>query len=251
MYIRAVHAELDVPTLQAFIHQNPLGILTTAIPYPDLSTIQSSHIPWVLDRTENGSPGRLRGHIARANPQTKALIHAVSADSSSTTGTGTLKEEVLILFQAPVHAYVTPQFYTTTKPDTGKVVPTWNYAAVQVYGTATIYHSGPAASEYLQSQIEALTEQQERLAGHEEGKAWKVDDAPDKYMDVMKKAIVGIEVEIKRIEGRFKLSQESNDGDWKGVVDGFRALGTREGEVMAGMVEERGKERAENVRAKI
>ena len=75
------------------------------------------------------------------------------------------------------------------------------------------------------------------------GDGWKVGDAPDKYVDLHKKAVVGIEIEITRIEGRFKLSQESTEGDRKGVVDGFRALGTEEGNMMADMVEQRGPSR--------
>lgn len=73
--------------------------------------------------------------------------------------------------------------------------------------------------------------------GNEGGNTWKVSDAPEKYVEILKKAIIGMEIDIKKIEGRFKLSQDKNEGDWQGVVSGFRSLGTDEGNVMAEMVE--------------
>lgn len=235
MYIRPVHAELDVPTLHAFIRKHPLGLLTTSIKHQEHATIQTSHIPFVLD-ADTASHGALRGHIARANPQCKVLLDAMNED-------GFLDDEVLVLFNAPVHSYVTPKFYTETKPTTGKVVPTWDYAAVQVYGRLRVHPaSTPTGSTFLQNQIQDLTKQQEAAAGHGE-KAWKVGDAPERYIDLLKKAIVGMEIEVTRIEGRFKLSQENGDGDWSGVVRGFNMLNTHEGNIMAEMVEERGQGR--------
>jgi transcriptional regulator len=233
MYIRPVHAELDPTILHAFIRSYPLGLVTTAITHPQISTIQTSHIPFVLDTPESGQI-TLRGHIARANPQAKAILSALDAS-------GKLSDEIMILFQAPINHYVSPKFYTTTKPDSGKVVPTWNYAAVQVYGKVRIHHSGPAAASFLQAQIQELSEQQERAAGYEH--TWKVTDAPEKYIELLKKAIIGLEIDVIRIEGRWKMSQEMGNGDWFGVVDGFRALGTKEGHDMADIIESRGKER--------
>ncbi|KAL1408892.1 hypothetical protein Q8F55_005706 [Vanrija albida] len=241
MYIRGNHAELDVPTLVEFVKNYPLGLFTTAIKSDLAATLQTSHIPFVIDEADGDRPARLRAHMARANPQAKVLIEAAKAQSNG-DGTATLEDEVLVLFNAPVTAYVTPKFYTETKPDTGKVVPTWNYAAVQVYGKITV-HGAPTdqSSAFLQDQIEELSERQERAAGHE--KTWKVSDAPDRYIDMKKKAILGFEIAIDRIEGRFKLSQESTDGDWAGVVKGFRALGTERSVAMADMIEGRGAHR--------
>ncbi|KAK4689466.1 transcriptional regulator, partial [Tremellales sp. Uapishka_1] len=241
MYIRPVHAELDIPTLHDFIRANPLGLFTTAIPSAQYSTLQTTHLPFVLDppstETPDGSFGVLRGHIARANPQTKAILAALA---SSTTPSSELTDEVLILFQSPVHSYVTPKFYTETKPDTGKVVPTWNYSAVQVYGKVKVYHeNNDATSAFLQTQVEDLTDLQEQTMG---GK-WKVGDAPKRYTDLLKKGIVGLEIKIEKIEGRFKMSQESTDGDWKGVVEGFRGLETENGKQMSEVVESLGKKR--------
>jgi transcriptional regulator len=233
MYIRPVHAELDLEVLYAFIRLYPLGLMTTAIPHPSISTLQTTHIPFILDTPSTG-PATLRGHMARANPQAKAILASLSPSS-------TLPDELTLLFQAPINHYVTPKFYTATKPDTGKVVPTWNYAAVQVYGKARIYHTGAEAAEFLQRQIEDLSAQQERMAGHET--PWKVSDAPEKYVDLLKKAIIGFEIEVERVEGRWKMSQEMGDGDWKGVVEGFRGLGTKEGDEMAKLIQSRGEHR--------
>ncbi|CAK9784648.1 putative transcriptional regulator [Cutaneotrichosporon oleaginosum] len=235
MYIRPAHAELDVGVLQDFIQTYPLGQLTTAIKSEHGPTLQTSHMPFVLDTS---GPGTLRAHMARANPQAKALRAAAAASPD-----GVLEDEVLVLFNAPVHAYVTPNFCTTTKPDSGKVVPTWNYAAVQVYGRVRVYaENDAAAGAFLTRQIADLTDMMEGKRG-DEGERWKVADAPEKYTDLLKKAIIGLEIRIDRIEGRFKLSQEMGDGDWAGVVRGFAALGTPEGAQMSKMVAERGKAR--------
>ncbi len=126
MYLRDVHTDLNVPTLYDFIRANPLGILTTAISSPNYPLLQSSHIPWVLDEpseklSSTSSPDTqppkaiLRGHLARANPQAKALIEAATDSNSSK-----IKEEILILFNSPINHYITPKFYVETKPSTGK-----------------------------------------------------------------------------------------------------------------------------------
>jgi transcriptional regulator len=247
MYLRPVHTDLHLPTLYKFIRSNPLGIITTAIQSPNYHTIQSSHVPWVLDVEDEenaaGEPrARLRGHLARANRQTKALIEAATKASSTK-----LQEEVMILFNGPVHHYITPKFYVETKPSTGKVVPTWNYSAVQVYGTATIFHesSSPESQAFLANQIDDLSKQsEEKVFGYtgQDGapKAWNVGEAPESYVGLLKKAIIGIEIEITGIAGKFKMSQELALGDREGVIEGFSKLGTEEGEAIARTVKERG-----------
>ena len=249
MYIRPVHAELDLPTLHAFIRANPLGLFTTSIPHATHDTIQTSHIPFILH--PEGDKGVLRGHMARANPQCKVLIDSVKPRTSFWGSTQSspegdrLADDILILFNAPTHAYVTPSFYSSTKPKTGKVVPTWNYAAVQVYGKCRIHHANtPTTSAYLQRVVTELTDQQESTKS---GKKWAVADAPESYVDALKKGIIGLEVEVTRAEGRFKLSQEMGDGDWRGVVEGFRAMGTEWGDRMAEMTEKRGEGRGLSV----
>jgi len=204
-------------------------------------------VPWVLDVDDEENltdepKGRLRGHLARANPQTKVLIEAATKTSSSK-----IQEEVMILFNGPVHHYVTPKFYVETKPSTGKVVPTWDYSAVQVYGIATIYYdtSSPETETFLSKQLDDLSRQSEEKEFGYTGtngapKAWNVDEAPASYVGLLKKAIIGMEVEITSLAGKFKMSQELADGDRQGVIKGFEALGTDEGDVIAKTVRERG-----------
>jgi transcriptional regulator len=233
MYIRGDHAVRDLPTLHQFVRANPLGLFTTSIKSDNAATLQTTHIPFVLDEGPEGTPGVLRAHMARANPQAKQLIELGKQSQE-------IADDVLVLFNAPVHAYVTPKFYVETKAATGKVVPTWNYAAVQVYGKLRVYtENSDETSRFLAKLLDDLTDQQEQAAGHSD-KAWKVSDAPAKYTDLLKKAIIGLQITVDRIEGRFKLSQETVDGDWATVVRGFRELGTPEGEAMAKMVEARG-----------
>ena len=246
MYLRAVHAEPDIQALQDLIRDNPLGILTTAISSPNYPLLQSSHIPFVIDA--DGEPssenlGRLRGHLARQNPHSKAIIEALQ---SATSKDNILEQEVMVLFTTPIHHYVTPKFYTETKPATGKVVPTWNYAAAQVYGKAKIFFdaSSDETSGFLGKQTDDLTVQAEtKIMNHtgEDGMPapWKVSDAPDRYIDLLTKAIIGIEVTIDRLGGKFKMSQEMGDSDTDGIVQGFSNLESDVGRGMAELVEHR------------
>lgn len=231
MHLPAHNAELRVPVLHSFIKQYPLGVLTTAIRHPSLPFMQTSHIPWVIDTAEEcGSEnGRLRGHIARQNPQAKAIIDSVANSTDQSTY---LEEEVLVLFNNPAHHYVTPKFYKETKPTTGKVVPTWNYEAVQVYGKARVHvdsHS-EETNAFLTKQISDLSEHAESsVMGYGAGDkadipAWSVSDAPSRYVDLLRKNIIGIEIEITSIAGRFKMSQEKGKADRDGVIEGMRGL---------------------------
>ncbi|KAF7122593.1 hypothetical protein CNMCM5793_000618 [Aspergillus hiratsukae] len=194
MYLRAVHAELHIPLLQQFIRDNPLGILTTAIKSPNYPLLQSSHIPFILDTPDlptdnadsNPSPGTLRGHIAKQNPQAKALMEALALHQAQTGSTSLeLPDEVLILFNGPHHHYVTPKFYKETKPATGKVVPTWNYSAVQAYGKITVYcdSKAEATGAFLARQVSELSRLAETaIMGHTGGERpvpWEVSDAPE------------------------------------------------------------------------
>lgn len=246
MYLRAVHAETSTKALFEFIKANPLGVITTAIPSSTHHFLQSSHVPWVLDEytDDPDAPvkGLLRGHMSRNNPQSKAMIEACT-----NSGTNKLEQDVMILFTGAHHHYVTPKFYTETKPVTGKVVPTWNYAATQVYGKATIYFDSAASetSEYLSQHLHDLSQLCETsIMGYtgQEGKPgpWRVSDAPEKYTDIMKKNIIGIVVSIESIGGKFKMSQEMSQGDREGVINGFRNLGSEVGNHIAELVKERG-----------
>ncbi|WWC73896.1 uncharacterized protein I206_107868 [Kwoniella pini CBS 10737] len=253
MYIRPIHAELDIPILHEFIRENPLGLFTTSIPNSKYSKLQTTHIPFILckDLNDENDKGILKGHIAKANPQSKSIIENLDSINSINSNSNELEEEVLILFNSLNNSYLTPKFYLETKPKNGKVVPTWNYSSVQIYGKAKIYYKdNHETSNFLQNQIEQLTLENENNFIQQnnnikkEQKPWKVSDAPINYINLLKKSIIGIEIKIERIEGRFKLSQESNDGDWNGVIQGFKSLNTEQGDNMAQSIESRGKERA-------
>jgi transcriptional regulator len=243
MYLRAIHAESSIPALKAFIAANPLGLLTTALTSsdPNIHFLQTTHIPWVLDdpSPSDSSLPTLRGHIARQNPHAKVLIeHAASASPSTPF---TLPQEVMVLFNAPHHSYVTPKFYTKSKPENGKVVPTWNYAAAQVYGTATVYTDSKAEStiQFLDKQIRDLSNKAEtEIMGHEE--PWKVDDAPERYIELLRKNIIGIEIKVTSLGGKYKMSQESGEEDREGVAQGFENMQTDAGDWIAQTVRERG-----------
>ncbi|KAK5062883.1 hypothetical protein LTR84_004958 [Exophiala bonariae] len=245
MYLRAVHAEHSIPALRQFIKENPFGLIISAIKSVNFPTIQCTHVPWIIDVQDDTSEtelGTLRGHMAKPNPHSKALSEAAQADSPSN---GKLAEEVSVIFNGPAHHYVTPKFYTETKPSTGKVVPTWNYAAVQAYGTATIYFDSKASEtgEFLRRQLDDLSHHAEAnvmgFVGGDRQKAWEVSDAPQSYVDLLRKNIIGVEIEITRLEGKFKMSQELGKGDREGVIKGFEALNTDQGSKIARTVEER------------
>ncbi|KAF4340799.1 transcriptional regulator [Fusarium beomiforme] len=244
MYIRAAHAEADLRVLRRLIHENPLGMLTTGIKSSH-SFLQSSHIPFLLDVKDESSEtelGRLRGHLARQNPQSKAMIEHCTSNPSLKNY---LEDEVLVIFTKSAHHYVTPKFYTETKPATGKVVPTWNYAAAQVYGKARIYYeNNEETSSFLQKTLCDLTDHNEQnimgYTGGDRPTQWKVGDAPENYVELLKRNIIGIEIEITKLEGKFKMSQEMEQGDREGVVKGFEGLGTEVGDEIAKIVKERG-----------
>ncbi|OAA65855.1 FMN-binding split barrel [Niveomyces insectorum RCEF 264] len=267
MHLRTDHVERNLPVLRQLIKDNPLGLLTTAISCEGFPLLQSSHVPFVLDvddETSTTELGRLRAHMAKANSQSQAMLASVKAadgSASGSTATATaapgvrrLAQDVLVIFTSPVQHYVTPKFYIETKPTTAKVVPTWNYAAAQVYGRATIYYyengavpgapQAAAVDAYLDTQLNDLSSLSESyIMGYtgtdERPLPWKVADAPEKYLAIMKRNIIGIEVAIDRLEGKFKMSQELREGDRAGVVQGFRALDTEVGQNMADLVQQR------------
>ncbi|KAL4806652.1 hypothetical protein BDV18DRAFT_137948 [Aspergillus unguis] len=246
MYLRAVHAEGSIAVLQQLIRDNPLGIFTTAIKSPSYPLLQSSHIPFVLDVPEPGSDGVLsngvlRGHVAKQNPQAKALMEALAEQQAQGNTSLELQDEVLVLFSASHHHYVTPKFYTETKPASGKVVPTWNYAAAQAYGKVRLYCDSKSeeTGTFLQKQLEELTNQSE-TGIMKFSSPWKVSDAPVSHVDLLKKNIIGIEITIERLQGKVKMSQELGQGDREGVINGFENMGTDVGKGIAEMVKERG-----------
>jgi transcriptional regulator len=208
MYRPPLFREDRIEVLHALIRAHPLGTLVTA----GAGGLMANHIPFLVDTTETGN-GTLRAHLARANDQLVALREGA---------------EALVVFQGP-QAYVSPSWYAS-KAEHHKVVPTWNYAMVHAWGTP-IVHDEPA---WLRDQIGALTASQERRRAA----PWAVEDAPEDFVASQIKAIVGVEIPILRIEGKWKVSQNRPEADQSGVVEGLREIGD---EAMAQLVIERGK----------
>lgn len=208
MYQPAAHREDRLEVQQSFIDAHPLGILVTA----GASGLTANLLPFLLDSAK-GTKGTLLAHCARANPQWRDHDPSV---------------EALVIFQGP-QAYVSPSWYPA-KALHGKVVPTWNYVSVHVYGML-IVRDDPA---WLRRQIGALTEKMEK------GRAapWSVKDAPPTFIDALTAHIVGLEIEILRIEGKWKLSQNRSKADQAGVAAGLRAEGKGDHSLMADMVAE-------------
>ena len=211
MYIPASFAERDLPTLFAFVDAHPLATLVTGAPSQGLL---ATHLPLVLDRTA-GPSGTLVGHVARANPHSRNIAAEVS--------------EALVIFTGP-DAYITPMWYET-KRETGKVVPTWNYIAVHAHGTLRLRDD----AEFLRTHLEALTRRHEATRTG----AWHVSDAPDDFIAQQMKAIIGVEITIDRLEGKWKMSQNRSSADIDGVVDGLRASSVPEDHAVAAIVQAR------------
>lgn len=181
-----IEDRLDV--LHDFIKKYPLGLILT----PDL---EANLIPINLYNEEN--KGILRCHFARMNTQLDSLQGV---------------DEVLVTFTGP-QGYVTPEVYPTKKIH-GKAVPTWNYSMVQVKGKPHVIDD----SEWVLQQIQDLTEIMEVGRQH----PWKVSDAPDEYIQSQLKGIVGVEIIISKIEGKFKVSQNQPEENRRGVEEYFR-----------------------------
>ena len=244
MYFSPAHRETDLRVLRQLIRDYPLGTIVTGIPSAKHPFLQVSHIPFVLyveDESSETEKGTLRGHINRQNAQSQAIIEALT---SRPTPGNILEQDVLVVFTSPDH-YVTPRFYTETKPTTGKVVPTWNYAAVQVYGRAKIYFDSKSeeTSQFLQKHLADLSYQCEtKIMGYTGGDTpedWKLSDAPERYIDLLKKSIIGIEIAVDRLEGKFKMSQERDHGDRQGVIQGFSTLQTEGASTVGRIIKER------------
>jgi transcriptional regulator len=139
----------------------------------------------------------------------------------------------MAVFQGP-QCYITPSYYAT-KAETGKVVPTWNYATVHAYGPLRTIED----AAWLRRFVEQLTERHEAARPADEAR-WKVGDAPEAFIDTLLKAIVGIELPIARLEGKWKVSQNRPAEDRAGVVAGLSGGGDPVQHAMAELVRERG-----------
>jgi transcriptional regulator len=208
MYLPSHFAEPRVEVLHEALRGAGLATLVTTGP----GGLDASHIPLLVE-AEPGPLGRLVGHVARANPQWSATPEGAAA---------------LAILLGP-DAYVSPSWYPS-KRETGRVVPTWNYLAIHAHGTVRFFHE----RERLLEVVTRLTDRQEQRRA----RPWKVTDAPPDYLEAMLKGIVGVELTLTRLEGKWKVSQNRSEADRRGVEEGLRSEGQ---EALAELVKARGR----------
>ena len=207
MYIPKQFEELRVEVMHELVRAYPLATLVTH----SSSGLNANHIP--LHLSESPAPyGTLQGHIARANPLFGEIAGGI---------------EALAIFYGP-DSYITPSWYATKK-ETGKVVPTWNYAVVHAYGVLRVVDN----ASWLRTQLDALTDHNE--ASFPE--PWAVSDAPADHIDRIMTAIVGVEMVITKMYGKWKVSQNQPTQNQLGVISGLKASGLSESQAMAALVE--------------
>jgi len=207
MYLPAHFAQTDPAQLHPLMRQYPLATLITEADGAPVA----DELPFLFDATQ-GPHGTLKAHLARANP----LWQNHPAD-----------RQVLVVFRGP-QAYVSPSWYPGKRAH-GKVVPTWNYTVVQARGRLRVV-DGDAT--WLRAQLEALTQSQEGARAQ----PWQVDDAPADYITRMMGAVVGLEIEISTLVGKFKLSQNHPAESRQGVMQGLLAEPLAAAQQVAGLM---------------
>ena len=191
MYLPKHFEESRVEVLHELIRQHPFGALVVNT----AQGMEASHVPFEIDA--GPAPlGTLRCHVARANPIWKDF---------------TATSQALVLFQG-AHGYISPSWYPS-KQEHGKVVPTWNYMVVHAYGSLHAIED----PSWLHGFVSRLTDR------HEAGRAqpWQVSDAPGEYIEKTLRGIVGLELKIDRLVGKWKLSQNRSAADQRGVIAGL------------------------------
>ena len=191
MYVPSHFAETRIEVLYELVRAHPLGALVVLAS----GGLDANHIPFEID-PQPAPFGTLRGHVARANPVWRDFSPQVDA---------------LAIFQGP-HAYISPAWYATKK-EHGKVVPTWNYVVVHAQGPLRVIDD----RAWLRQFVEKLTNRYEAPRSD----PWHVTDAPADFIDTMVGAIVGIEIPIARLTGKWKVSQNRPENDRIGVVEGL------------------------------
>ncbi|TNF60415.1 MAG: FMN-binding negative transcriptional regulator [Burkholderiales bacterium] len=185
----------DRAALLALMRAHPLGALVTHGP----QGLDANHLPFEVDE----AAGVLRAHVARANP----LWRQVPADGMA----------AMVIFRGEA-GYISPNWYPG-KHETHRQVPTWNYRVVHVHGHLTVMDQ----ERFVRGLVARLTRDHEKRSN--QAKPWMMGDSPADYIDQMLAAIVGIEVTLQRLEGKFKLSQNKEARDRLGAADGLDALG--------------------------
>lgn len=209
MYLPKDFQETRVEVLHQLIGAHPLAALVTLTS----KGLEANHIPFEVD-PEPAPLGTLHGHVARGNPLWRDFARDVNT---------------LAIFQGP-DSYVSPSWYPTKK-ETGQVVPTWNYAVVHAYGVLRIIED----RAWLRGLVEKLTIRFEQ----EQREPWQVTDAPPDFIEKQLNAIVGLELTITRLMGKWKVSQNRPAQDRDGVVRGLLDDGSDSAVAMAGLVRSR------------
>ena len=192
--------------MQELMRERPLATVVTM----SSLGLNANHIPLHLS-TEPAPFGTLRGHVARANPMWRDLQ----------TGF-----EALVIFHGP-DAYISPSWYAT-KQESGKVVPTWNYAVVHAYGTLQVIDD----ASWVRNQLEALTAHNERRFTE----PWAVSDAPRDFTEKLIAAVIGIEIVISSLSGKWKVSQNQPPQNQAGIIDGLDKVQLPDSASMAALV---------------
>jgi transcriptional regulator len=221
MYLPAHFTETRPDVLQRLIRDHPFGLLVTQGP----AGIEANSVPFFLDADPAGGPGILRAHVARAN----ALWREARSDVES-----------LVVFQG-AQTYVSPAWYPS-KVEHGKAVPTWNYVMVQGRGTLRAVDD----AEWLRGFVSRLTEHHEAARAKQSAAqpgVWAVTDAPADYIDTMLRAIVGIEIVLTSLVGKWKVSQNRPAADREGVVQGLASIAGSDAAAMAHEVLDPGHDR--------
>jgi len=192
MYQPRLFKEDRIDILHQLIHDYPFATLVTSCS----DGLNVDHIPLLLAADNQTHHGVLQGHLARPNPLVDKIADGLDA---------------IAVFQGP-QSYITPSWYPS-KQQHGKVVPTWNYAVVHVTAKLTLKDD----ARWLHGLVSRLTNHLEQ----QRTEPWKVSDAPEEFIEQQLKAIVGIELEITDIEGKWKVSQNKTAEDRTGVSDGL------------------------------
>lgn len=211
MYRPAHFDESRTAELHGFIEQHPLAVIVAAT----AKGILANHVPLMLEQGAGGL-GTLQGHIARANEMWQEAPAGA---------------EVLAIFQGPSQ-YISPNWYPS-KREHGRVVPTWNYAVVHGRGSITWHHD----KAWLRDLVTRLTERHERT----QASPWRVGDAPEAFIQQMLGAIVGFEIPLTSLNGKWKLSQNRSPAERAGVVEALAAMPDAASREMAALVEQAGK----------
>lgn len=198
MYLPPKFSETRREQLFRVIREHPLGMLVTHTS----SGLEANHVPFLLD-DERGAFGTLLAHVARANPVWREVGEAA---------------EVLVVFRGP-QGYISPNWYPS-KPETHRHVPTWNYEVVHAHGRIHVRDD----EKFVRGVVARLTRTHE--AG--EPRPWKMSDAPEDYIAELLGHIVGIEIELTRVEGKRKLSQNRDARDFDGTVSALEERGREE-----------------------